>query len=114
MHVEYFDPLQLSLNVVTLNQLSLSFSATLKMVVSSKAEQVSEVHVVTGGGGYVGLRLGRKLAEQGHQVMLFDVRKPVEKLPSNVQFVTVSITDMILFSMIYFGISLFTNTSLVI
>ena len=49
----------------------------------------NEMYVVTGGGGYAGLRLGRVLADKGCNVRLFDVRAPMEKLPHNVTFVQV-------------------------
>ncbi len=35
--------------------------------------------VITGGAGYVGLRLARRLLEQGWTVTLFDVRAPAQE-----------------------------------
>ena len=48
-----------------------------------------KVHVVTGGGGYAGFRLGCALASKGHHVKLFDVRCPKGDLPENITFVQV-------------------------
>lgn len=51
---------------------------------------VRERHLVTGGGGYVGLHLGLELLKQGHHVVLFDIRQPVEAIPKDIQFLQVS------------------------
>lgn len=48
-----------------------------------------EVHLVTGGGGYPGYNLGKKLAELGHQVILFDLKAPVWPLKENMEFIQV-------------------------
>jgi nucleoside-diphosphate-sugar epimerase len=42
---------------------------------NSAVMPTSEVHLVTGGCGYPGYHLGKKLAEDGHQVILFDIIK---------------------------------------
>lgn len=54
-----------------------------------------EIHVVTGGGGYVGQRLGLKLAEQGYHVRLFDLKPPknLKTLPNNVEFCEGNLLD---------------------
>ncbi|KAJ8318879.1 hypothetical protein KUTeg_003970 [Tegillarca granosa] len=53
-----------------------------------------EVHLVTGGGGYPGYNLAKKLAELGHQVILFDLREPVWPLKENMNFIQGNITDV--------------------
>ncbi|KAL4240509.1 hypothetical protein ACF0H5_001300 [Mactra antiquata] len=45
-----------------------------------------EVHLVTGGGGYAGFWLGRRLASKGHRVLVVDVREPVWTLQENMEF----------------------------
>ena len=40
-----------------------------------KNKTTPEVHLVTGGCGYPGYHLGKKLVEDGHQVILFDIIK---------------------------------------
>lgn len=52
----------------------------------SAADVQQEVHLVTGGGGYVGFWLGRKLAQQGHRVLLIDIREPTWTLQENMEF----------------------------
>ena len=54
-----------------------------------------ERHLVTGGGGYVGLRLGKALSDLGHDVILFDVCDAPKDLPENSTFVKVSITSYV-------------------
>ena len=49
----------------------------------------SEVHVVTGGGGFPGFSLGKKLAAEGHRVRLFDIKEPVWNMQSGMEFVQV-------------------------
>ena len=49
-----------------------------------------ECHLVTGGGGYAGFHLGKALAERGHNVILLDVKEPVEDLPERTRFISVS------------------------
>ncbi|XP_076447537.1 short-chain dehydrogenase/reductase family 42E member 1-like [Babylonia areolata] len=46
-----------------------------------------EKHVVTGGGGFAGFSLARKLAEMGHSVVLLDLKEPVWPLKSGMHFV---------------------------
>lgn len=48
-----------------------------------------QVHLITGGCGYPGFNLAKKLAELGHKVRLFDVKESVWPLPENVEFVKV-------------------------
>eukprot|EP00200_Dunaliella_tertiolecta_P001176 CAMPEP_0202366188 /NCGR_PEP_ID=MMETSP1126-20121109/16898_1 /ASSEMBLY_ACC=CAM_ASM_000457 /TAXON_ID=3047 /ORGANISM="Dunaliella tertiolecta, Strain CCMP1320" /LENGTH=226 /DNA_ID=CAMNT_0048961185 /DNA_START=1 /DNA_END=681 /DNA_ORIENTATION=- len=49
--------------------------------------------LITGGAGYVGHRLGQKLAEEGqYQAVLFDIRPPAEQVPG-VQVVTGDVRD---------------------
>lgn len=51
--------------------------------------QRPQVHVVTGGGGFPGFSLGKKLSEKGHQVRLFDIREPAWKLHEGMNFIQV-------------------------
>ncbi|XP_040185523.1 short-chain dehydrogenase/reductase family 42E member 1 [Rana temporaria] len=46
-----------------------------------------ETVVITGGGGYFGHRLGCRLFEDGMDVVLFDIRKPVQNLPEGIRFI---------------------------
>ena len=41
---------------------------------------VSETHLVTGGGGYPGYRLGKALLQKGYNVVLFDIREPSDSV----------------------------------
>ena len=41
---------------------------------------VSETHLVTGGGGYPGYRLGKALLQKGYNVVLFDIREPCDSV----------------------------------
>ena len=50
---------------------------------------LQQCHLVTGGGGYVGYRLGLALYKQGHKVVLVDVREPADVLPDNMSFIQV-------------------------
>ncbi|ELU09595.1 hypothetical protein CAPTEDRAFT_166167 [Capitella teleta] len=51
-------------------------------------DQNTERHLVTGGGGYVGLRLGAALLDKGHKVTLFDLNPPNdEEIPAGAQFI---------------------------
>jgi len=54
---------------------------------STPAKQ--EVHLITGGGGFAGFCLGRRLAGQGHRVILADVNEPLWDLTNNMEFVKV-------------------------
>lgn len=45
--------------------------------------------VVTGGGGYVGCKLGCILASRGASVVLYDLQKPIWEMPSGVVFIQV-------------------------
>lgn len=49
-----------------------------------------ELHVITGGGGFVGQHIAKALREKGHQVVLFDVRKPKETSDAEMKFIQVS------------------------
>ncbi|CAD5123759.1 unnamed protein product [Dimorphilus gyrociliatus] len=55
----------------------------------------AEVHVVTGGAGYLGQKLGLKLAEEGIVVRLFDIRPPknLSNLPKTIKFYEGNILD---------------------
>ncbi|XP_054615434.1 putative short-chain dehydrogenase/reductase family 42E member 2 [Dunckerocampus dactyliophorus] len=55
----------------------------------SSAEKV----LVTGGGGYFGLRLGRALASQGMSVILLDMNKPPSDIPDGAVFYQSDIRD---------------------
>ena len=48
-----------------------------------------EMHVITGGGGYAGLRLAKALCDKGHNVTLFDVQVPIDTFPDSCKFVKV-------------------------
>lgn len=50
-----------------------------------------ECHLITGGGGYVGLHLGKALHLSGHRVVLFDVREPADIIPEGVTFIKVDL-----------------------
>ncbi|XP_052762771.1 short-chain dehydrogenase/reductase family 42E member 1-like [Mya arenaria] len=60
---------------------------------NSLLDSGQEVHLVTGGGGFAGFWLGRSLAEQGHKVMLVDVREPLWPLKPNMEFYKCDLTD---------------------
>lgn len=93
-------------NTVLIILVSISFQCfILQMVVTRSGREVKiskqdvdkkEVHLVTGGGGYAGFWLGRRLASKGHRVLVVDVREPVWTLQENMEFHMVC-----LFSMIY-------------
>ena len=51
-----------------------------------------QCHLVTGGGGYAGFRLGLALRKAGHKVALYDVREPVEPLPDDITFIQVTVS----------------------
>lgn len=42
--------------------------------------------LVTGGGGYVGFRLGKELVRQGMSVVLLDLNKPPSEIPDGATF----------------------------
>jgi UDP-glucose 4-epimerase len=43
--------------------------------------------LVTGGSGFIGQYIVRQLAQEGHNVIVFDVVKPDYALPENVEFI---------------------------
>ncbi|MFH1539694.1 MAG: NAD-dependent epimerase/dehydratase family protein [bacterium] len=53
---------------------------------------MNSIDLVTGGAGLLGLALGRKLAESGRRVRLFDIREP-ESPPPGAEVVTGDIRD---------------------
>ena len=55
----------------------------------STAAEPDTVHLVTGGGGYPGFNLGRKLAQSGKQVILVDIIQPRWPLEENMKFIQV-------------------------
>ena len=55
----------------------------------SAAAEPDMVHLVTGGGGYPGFNLGRKLAQSGKQVILVDIIQPRWPLEENMKFIQV-------------------------
>lgn len=58
-----------------------------KVTDSVEGESTSqEVHLITGGGGFAGFWLGKRLAGQGHKVILVDVREPVWTTKENMVF----------------------------
>ncbi|XP_061450442.1 short-chain dehydrogenase/reductase family 42E member 1 isoform X1 [Rhineura floridana] len=50
-------------------------------------DSFKETALITGGGGYFGLRLGCALSKKGMDVILFDVSKPIQVMPEGVEFV---------------------------
>lgn len=48
-----------------------------------------DVHLVTGGAGFTGFKLGQKLADIGKKVILVDIVPPKWPLASNMTFVQV-------------------------
>ena len=50
---------------------------------------MKECHLVTGGGGYPGYHLGKRLAELGRDVVLLDIRPPLWPLLDRMKFVQV-------------------------
>lgn len=50
---------------------------------------VDDVHLVTGGAGFTGFKLGQKLADIGKKVILVDIVPPKWPLASNMSFVQV-------------------------
>ncbi|GFR84344.1 short chain dehydrogenase/reductase family 42E member 1 [Elysia marginata] len=63
------------------------------VVTRSEAKQQKEIHVVTGGGGFPGFTLGKKLAQNGHQVRLLDIAEPVWELEDGMEFIKGSVVD---------------------
>ncbi|XP_014665211.1 PREDICTED: short-chain dehydrogenase/reductase family 42E member 1-like [Priapulus caudatus] len=53
-----------------------------------------EVHVITGGGGYVGLNIARELQAKGHRIVLFDISKPTEMPHPDMKFVQGDIRNL--------------------
>lgn len=49
--------------------------------------------VVTGGGGYIGHRLGMALANSGHEVLLLDLAAPAPPFAPRLHFACVDIRD---------------------
>ena len=47
------------------------------------------VHLVTGGAGFPGFSLGKRLAQMGHRVRLLDINEPVWIIPEDIDFVKV-------------------------
>ncbi|KAL8586863.1 hypothetical protein ACOMHN_052739 [Nucella lapillus] len=54
---------------------------------AQEAGTKSERHVITGGGGFPGFSLGKKLAGDGHSVVLLDIKEPVWTMRSGMEFV---------------------------
>ncbi|XP_007937316.1 short-chain dehydrogenase/reductase family 42E member 1 [Orycteropus afer afer] len=46
-----------------------------------------ETVLITGGGGYVGFRLGCALNQKGVHVILFDISSPIQSIPEGIKFV---------------------------
>ncbi|KAK3802620.1 hypothetical protein RRG08_010391 [Elysia crispata] len=63
------------------------------VVTRSEAKQRKEIHVVTGGGGFPGFTLGRRLAQSGHHVRLLDITEPVWELEDGMEFIKGSVVD---------------------
>ena len=59
------------------------------VVTRSEAKQRKEIHVVTGGGGFPGFTLGKRLAQSGHHVRLLDITEPVWELEDGMEFIKV-------------------------
>ncbi|CAG5127976.1 unnamed protein product [Candidula unifasciata] len=71
----------------------------------SLSSDVPEIHVVTGGAGFPGFSLGRRLAKKGHIVKLIDVKEPVLDLEEGMEFFKGNITDLEFVSSIVRGAS---------
>ena len=58
------------------------------MMVVTRNSKVSgrEVHLITGGGGFAGFWLGKRLAGNGHHVILVDIATPKWTLEDNMEF----------------------------
>ena len=56
----------------------------------TRSNASTEVHLVTGGGGFPGFSLGKRLAGCGHRVILFDVKEPIWTVREGMEFVKVS------------------------
>ena len=54
------------------------------------AHLTQEVHLVTGGGGYSGYKLGLALLAEGYRVILFDLNEPKDGVPEGITFIKVS------------------------
>ncbi|CAL1526353.1 unnamed protein product, partial [Lymnaea stagnalis] len=59
----------------------------------SSAAKEPETHVITGGGGFPGFSLGKRLAKKGHKVKLFDLKEPVWELEDGMEFIQGNITE---------------------
>lgn len=64
-------------------------------VSSESPLQNPETHVITGGGGFPGFSLGKKLVEEGHRVKLLDIKEPVWDLLDGMEFVKVKATELL-------------------
>ncbi|XP_059155159.1 short-chain dehydrogenase/reductase family 42E member 1-like [Physella acuta] len=64
-----------------------------------------EIHIITGGGGFPGFSLGKRLAKKGHQVKLLDLKEPVWDLEERMEFIKVNITDVEMLSTVFKGAS---------
>ncbi|XP_061175735.1 short-chain dehydrogenase/reductase family 42E member 1-like [Saccostrea echinata] len=60
---------------------------------SGSTTEPDRVHLVTGGGGYPGFNLGKKLAQNGKKVILVDIIKPRWPLEENMSFIQCNIAQ---------------------
>ena len=60
----------------------------------SGQKQQKEIHVVTGGGGFPGFTLGKRLAQSGHLVRLLDISEPAWELEDGMEFIKVIYTQV--------------------
>lgn len=61
---------------------------------SNVSSMVKTKVLVTGGSGYVGFAIAKKLSKLGYSVIIFDKRQPPEKDHEEIHFVSGSICDL--------------------
>ncbi|GFO23641.1 short-chain dehydrogenase/reductase family 42e member 1-like [Plakobranchus ocellatus] len=72
---------------------------------SKATKQQKEIHVVTGGGGFPGFTLGKRLAQSGHHVKLLDISEPVWELEDGMEFIKGSVVDKAVLAEVIAGAS---------
>ncbi|KAK3593618.1 hypothetical protein CHS0354_025510 [Potamilus streckersoni] len=70
----------------------------------SKKDVRTTMHLITGGGGYVGFWLGKTLVKKGHHVLLIDLRPPIWTLHNDMEFIQVDITDYSALEEVFAGV----------
>jgi FlaA1/EpsC-like NDP-sugar epimerase len=64
-------------------------------------EDKKEIHVITGGGGYVGQNLTEKLLDSDVSVVLFDLNEPKDDMGVGVTFIQVNVKLFFFFFYIF-------------